>query len=166
MGSVTIGKENIVPAFGFAFYQTKKYRNINQKRMSIDIDNTLSIGASGASGSAGIQGQHNFTSALLEKSSFSSASSSSNSPSPQRYTSRSKLFGDKEIKEVSVGAGAQIYQELEPDTLDIDDWEQKESGIIRLYFVLENQFRQMIKKGGVNDIMGKKEGYLDGLLVE
>ena len=68
-----------------------------------------------------------------------------------------------EVKDVSVGGGARIDQKLSPDPLALDAWTEKESGLIRLYFVFEEQFKQIVKKGGIIDISGTDEGYLSGL---
>jgi len=68
-------------------------------------------------------------------------------------------------KSVSVGAGAKIDQELQQDTLDMKDWNEEASGIIRLYFVFEPQFTKMLREGGIKDIVGNKVGYLDGVPV-
>ena len=69
----------------------------------------------------------------------------------------------KAVKDVSVGGGARIAQKLSADPLALDAWTEKESGLIRLYFVFENQFRQIVKKGGIKDVSGTEEGYLSGL---
>lgn len=67
-------------------------------------------------------------------------------------------------KAVSVGAGAEIDQELVADTLAVDGWQTKPSGVIRLYFVFEKQFREIVK-AGVKDLTGDKKGYLKDLPV-
>lgn len=68
------------------------------------------------------------------------------------------------MKAVSVGAGAEIDQELVADTLAVDGWQTKPSGVIRLYFVFEKQFREIVK-AGVKDLTGDKKGYLKDLPV-
>jgi len=69
----------------------------------------------------------------------------------------------KEEKTVSVGGGAKIRQELTADAFEVSDWHEKESAVIRLYFVFEQQFRDMIERGGIKDIDGSSDGYLEGL---
>ena len=70
----------------------------------------------------------------------------------------------RDLKSVSVGAGAKIDQNLEPDPLSPKDWKDEVSGIIRLYFVFEPQFKQIIK-AGIKDIEGSPEGPMQGLPV-
>ena len=66
-------------------------------------------------------------------------------------------------KEVSVGGGARINQSLTVDPLALDGWCEKEAALIRLYFVFEPQFREIVEKGGIKDISGTDTGYLSGL---
>jgi len=68
-------------------------------------------------------------------------------------------------KSVSVGAGAKISQELKVDELGIDGWKDENSGIIRLYFVFEEQFRDIVKEGGIKGIQTNNDGFLAGLPV-
>jgi hypothetical protein len=70
-----------------------------------------------------------------------------------------------EKKEVSVGAGAEIYQDLNKDPLKVSEWEEEASATIRLYFVFANEFKSIIANGGVKDMDGVKEGFLKGLPV-
>ena len=79
-------------------------------------------------------------------------------PTPKKSVLRSQS-----VKDVSVGGGARIAQKLSADPLALDAWTDKESGLIRLYFVFENQFRQIVEKGGIKDVSGTEEGYLSGL---
>jgi hypothetical protein len=69
------------------------------------------------------------------------------------------------VRDVSIGAGAKVRQELLPDPLKIEDWKKEPSGIIRLYFVFRSQFEQIVANGGVKDLAGNKEGYLAGVKV-
>jgi len=55
----------------------------------------------------------------------------------------------KQSKSVSVGAGAQIRQELDRDSLGIDGWQDQPAAVIRLYFAFEEQFKQIVENGGV-----------------
>ncbi len=66
-------------------------------------------------------------------------------------------------KEVSVGGGARINQSLSVDPLALDGWCEKETALIRLYFVFEPQFREIVEKGGIKNISGTDTGYLSGL---
>lgn len=67
-------------------------------------------------------------------------------------------------RSVSVGAGAEIRQELLPDTLKVSEWKDEAAGIIRLYFVFEPEFKRILKKG-IRDLSGSSEGYLKGVKV-
>jgi hypothetical protein len=71
----------------------------------------------------------------------------------------------KRSKSVSVGAGARISQSLEKDSLGLDGWKGEPEAIIRLYFVFEEQFRELVRSGGVEDLKGSEDGYLKGLPV-
>jgi len=68
-------------------------------------------------------------------------------------------------RDVSVGAGARIRQELQPDGLGIDGWKDEPSSIIRLYFCFSEQFRAIVDKGGIKGIQTNDSGFLDGLPV-
>jgi hypothetical protein len=68
-------------------------------------------------------------------------------------------------KDVAVGAGAKIRQELSTDSLGMDGWQDKHSATIRLYFCFEEQFKQIVKNGGVKIITSNANGFLDGLPV-
>ena len=67
---------------------------------------------------------------------------------------------------VAVGAGAEIAQDLRPDALGIEGWQEKPSGVIRLYFCFQDQFNQYVKRGGgVKELKKRKQGFLQGLPV-
>jgi hypothetical protein len=68
------------------------------------------------------------------------------------------------VKDVAVGAGARIRQDLEPDTLRVSDWQIKPSAVMRLYFVFREEFKQIVAKG-TRYIVGSNEGFLKGLPV-
>jgi len=74
-------------------------------------------------------------------------------------------FEEEIVKSVSVGAGAQIAQKLEDDTLGVSGWEEKPGGVVRLYFCFENQFKNIVKTGGIKELIAKKEGFMDKLPV-
>ena len=65
---------------------------------------------------------------------------------------------------VSVGAGAKISQDLQPDPLGVKDWKDAPSDAVRLYFVFEKEFRRIVK-GGIRDLEGDQRGYLKGVPV-
>jgi hypothetical protein len=70
----------------------------------------------------------------------------------------------KSSRSVSIGAGAKLKQELTKDSLGLDGWKPEPEAIIRLYFVFEEQFRELVGKG-IRDLKGEQEGYLKGLPV-
>jgi hypothetical protein len=65
-------------------------------------------------------------------------------------------------KEVSVGAGARIDQKLEPDPHGLSEYKEKPAAVIRLYFVFQGQFNDILK-GGFKHPAGDAEGFLKGL---
>ena len=89
------------------------------------------------------------------------------SPSLSRPITAKQVINEEmtEVKSVSVGAGAKIAQELEDDVLKLDQWDDTEKGIIRLYFVFEPEFKNIYNNGGVRDLNGDAAGYLNGLPV-
>jgi hypothetical protein len=84
----------------------------------------------------------------------------------QNYSTKifTELVEEKSVKEVVVGAGARIQQNLEPDTLKVSDWQIKPSAVMRLYFVFPEEFKQIVAKG-TRDIVGSSDGFLKGLPV-
>lgn len=81
----------------------------------------------------------------------------------RKQTKKKSLHGKS--AEVSIGAGAEIKQELSPDGLGMDGWTDEPSSIIRLYFCFEDQFRQIVDRGGVRGIQTKREGFMQNLPV-
>lgn len=69
------------------------------------------------------------------------------------------------IKEVSIGAGAAIEQDLRIDTRPLESYHEKPQSLIRIYFVFEPQLRQIVANGGIKKINGEKSGFLKGMPV-
>ena len=185
IASLVIGKENTVPAFGFVFYQTKNPRNIQPPRY-LRGEPTF-FGPIHTPQNWNIYGADEMVGASLDWTGddsdddvkiihgggTASVSYNANQSHPKKKAAYDKKFlrGEiqtsaafsKPVKDVSVGGGARINQSLSPDPLALDAWTEKESGLIRLYFVFEEQFRQIVEKGGIKDISGTEEGYLSGL---
>ncbi len=185
VASAVIGKENTVPAFGFAFYEPVKRRepppqniirgmgNIVATKihpmngihpMNINYTSKGLIGPKGMTGQTGPQGCGvNYQSGPIVT--YDSVKSFFES---EEKTSAMDLDCDvaeeKPTKEVAVGAGARIRQDLEPDTLKVRDWQIKPSAVMRLYFVFYEEFKQIVAKG-TRDIVGSKEGFLKDLPV-
>jgi len=209
-----IGKEDTVPAFGFAFYQTKVRREWPKQKGSrtgigvtgpmgskgsigqnywfhpmagtgkpapgiytCQIDNDTIVGANSVQVDSGeITLSNNGSSASFDNDSVKCMyinSSGNISLGTSNPTTKLKLDGDgflrtvktkKQVKnaEVGVGAGAEIAQGLEIDSLKLSDWQDKPSSVMRLYFVFTDQFKSIADKG-MKDLTGEKEGYLAGL---
>lgn len=179
IASLVIGKENTVPAFGFVFYRTKVQRNIdppNQFRGLITYQGDIVFGSCvGASDDSSdvVEGSHTCDS-IQNKMSYTYDSGKNNMVVAQNANFKKYLRGmDKEVKtsggiklppkEVSIGGGAKINQNLSVDPLALDAWTEKEAALIRLYFVFEPQLKQIVEKGGIKDVSGTDTGYLSGL---
>jgi len=199
IASAVIGKENTVPAFGFAFYRPKNPRTPPQSLTrgvmfaspGASLDSCedgmdygqytcggLSIGNSksendclespvstyccstvtGPAGSKGVKGAVGPSGPGILRS-LSKFGRRRMKSSAKEIRETAKV----EIKSVSVGGGAKIEQELNRDDLGLDGWQEDPSATIRLYFCFEEQFRQIVKSGGVTNFERKPEGYLDGL---
>ena len=218
IASLVIGKENTVPAFGFAFYKPKNPRtppkapsrdrsyllsldadagpaleamsfassggslntvdtllgemSVDSSDGSVEVEETTSGGitsdgakimsnaASGLSGSSGVSGSSGEIGPTGKKSAAKRLSARVMSMAARERDPVDKL---KKSKSVSVGAGAEIAQELNTDSLGLDGWQEEPSAIIRLYFCFEQQFREIVGRGGVVDLQGNSDGYLEGL---
>jgi hypothetical protein len=66
--------------------------------------------------------------------------------------------------EVGVAAGAKIKQNFEKSRHAVEDWESKPAGVIRIYFVFQEEFERYAA-AGFNNLEGNKEGYLEGVSV-
>ena len=224
IASAVIGKENTVPAFGFAFFRPKKQRVIEvckkYEDVAIYVAQTLSdkhhsgmhklfddsythVTTTGGGGtkSAGFSPELNVCDSIescmhtedeltlndcgadnsLQGTKCCTLSASAaprgftrgvvQTKSAMMFTSavNKKLFDaakteERRVKSVSVGGGAQIRQNLQPDTLAADDWKPEPHAIIRLYFVFKEQMDQILN-GGVVSVAGKPEGFMAGLPV-
>ena len=73
--------------------------------------------------------------------------------------------GPQEVRgEVGVGAGVKIAQKMNRDEHSLDEWQDKPAGVIRVYFVFQEEFERYVE-AGLNDLNGLKEGYLNGVPV-
>lgn len=169
-----IGKENTVPAFGFAFYSPKKPRE-EQKTRSRETF-TLSSSSSGLYKSRVIPDVSTYKTYLTSSSPDMTGYTFVNSTGQLKNTSLENSAGqmksaflehtasERAIKEVSVGAGAKINQDLNPDTYPLDSWKEKPDAVMTIYFVFQQKFEEL-KVGGMRDLNGKKDGMLAGLPV-
>lgn len=67
-----------------------------------------------------------------------------------------------EVKEVGIGAGAKIRQELMCDNLELTEWTEQPLAVMRIYFIFMDQFKDLSAKG-MKDLVGNKDGFLHGL---
>ena len=67
-------------------------------------------------------------------------------------------------KEVSVGAGAKIDQELPADTYPVETWKDTPDAVMTVYFVFQEEFKNMAA-GGFKDFKDCKEAMLKDLPV-
>lgn len=163
IASLVIGKENTVPAFGFAFWKPKNPRTPPKREYRSKVmgyTKSANIPMKGAGGSW----VSNSSPHLIHTQSISNTAET-------LYTSTTSSFTrgistHVENKEVSVGAGAKIQQDLATDSLGLEGWQDKPSGLIRLYFCFEEQFREIVK-GGLIDLeeIKNNDGFLKGLPV-
>ena len=192
VASVVIGKKNTVPAFGFAFYEPVKRRepppqslirgitskgfgsslmNFDSKKIVYGSNICAPTGPTGSTGSTGHCGQTTIGQIMYSSPvpDMAMCDCSVEEKTSGGITWHNAISNDvaclsESIKDVAVGAGARIRQDLEPDTLKLSDWQIKPSAVMRLYFVFEKEFKQIVSKG-IRDIVGDKSGFLKGLPV-
>jgi len=70
----------------------------------------------------------------------------------------------KPVKEVSIGAGAKIRQELNRDTYPLDSWKDAPDAVMTIYFVFPEKLEEL-KSKGMRNISSAKEGMLQNLPV-
>jgi len=150
VASAMIGKENTAPAFGFAFYTPKEKRADYSYR---------SRGPTGQSMSFSHYYNPDYSPSYGE-----TYTSYSCDCSTTRGISKSLSSDNMVREEVSIGAGAKIAQSLGEDTYEIDSWKDTPDAVMTIYFVFQEQFEE-IKKAGIRDLSGKKEGMLSGVPV-
>lgn len=71
---------------------------------------------------------------------------------------------EKQVKDVSIGAGAKIAQNLKNDPYDLDSWKDTPDSVMTIYFVFQEKLEE-IKAGGMRNLNGAPEGFLQGLSV-
>jgi hypothetical protein len=190
IASHMIGKENTVPAFGFAFFKSKEPRvqpAIDIRSSSYTIGDYFYSGISGGSGVGGTGGMYfgggcnNFTLTNTCSINSNTLSSSKNSQyysqneipviSKEQFEAKLATRGIKlsnqsapvEKKEVAIGAGAKVKQGLITDPYELDSWKDEPDSIMRIYFVFQNEFEHW-KSFGMKDLDGlHSDGMLKGL---
>lgn len=78
---------------------------------------------------------------------------------------RPEMYERETMKEVSIGAGAAITQSLSVDTRPLADYHAEPQALLRIYFCFENQFKDIIDKGGIKKLEQQKNGFLQGVPV-
>ena len=204
-----IGKENTVPAFGFAFYRPKVERpRVSDSRMFFNGSTMmnspdtwlLSSGGSYGTGttpngitwsytnsgnlsggiSVGAKAMPTPTAAVY----FCSLHSGDHvddfslgevkCAAPAKPVRKGSHFGNlvrsrsvqnyQPKKEVAVGAGAKIAQDLVEDPYPLDTWKDTPDSVMTIYFVFKEEVDRMLEKGIV-ETTEKPEGMLEGLPV-
>lgn len=206
IASHMIGKENTVPAFGFAFYSPKVKRVKPQEVSYIYHSNCFSdvkcashinylssaSNISEAPSTPNIIGKKIRIRSMSKTTSMGALYSSSTFSAEKSYSpitdgdmcsvtmdalslgERSKNFSSSidvqkrsayvPEKEVSIGAGAKIRQELPKDNSPLEDWKDVPDSVMTIYFVFQEEFSKMAS-GGFRDFTDCKDGMLKGLPV-
>lgn len=193
-----IGKENTVPAFGFAFYSPKVPRssyipfnhiyhitnygssmhtifpekktyfsnslgikaNVKYRSISKSFDSPTNALYSAATGqsvdaplacSAGFVGEDfSADTTILRERGITLDQVTEPCPAPK--------------KEVAVGAGAKIRQELPEDSYPLDSWKDTPDSVMTIYFVFQEEFDKMASDG-FKDFRDCEDGMLKGIPV-
>jgi len=191
-----IGKENTVPAFGFAFYSPKVQKEEPKReeyKTSYLIYNTFSYPYYNScsdikyksSDSTSINGtkygtftNNTFNSSLLAEYNTNYYNQCSDNKSidnsnvkkfrcksnDSSYINENIIIKEAPVKEVSIGAGAKISQNIISDPYALDSWKDAPDASMVIYFVFEEKLKEL-KSGGMIDLVGKKEGFLAGIPV-
>jgi len=171
IASALIGKENTVPAFGFAFYCPKNprtppprmTRGVGWKKSFVPHEVNY-VGSS-------VKYSHRQPDVYSQTVDMGVASFTAQSLAGAqdsdlvRTSSISCSTNEKRSASVSIGAGAKIRQGLMVDSLGLEGWQERPSAVIRLYFCFEEEFRKIVKKGGIKEFNCSSEGMLEGLPV-
>jgi hypothetical protein len=189
VASAMIGKENTVPAFGFAFFKNKREVSVIKEEKitshpypifgGVTPDfiekNTLWVNGDFFPSYPSPSKYNNdnldnyyfppftCTASLNTLCCANNIESNElNLNKAEKKLSRSvKYQMNLTTKNVSVGAGAKINQKLEIDTLPLDEWYQEPQGLIRLYFVFGEQLNTIINNGGIKKLESVENGYMN-----
>lgn len=160
VASHVIGKENTMPAFGFAFYKTKVHRHRPNYNHRLNYGSNLWYSPAGSVTYVPYHHTHIYNSTTSYTVNY--CSSESGDPSPFTNVMRSANLASANV---SVGAGAEIGQSLSDDELSIEDWSDEPISIIRLYFCFKEQFDSIIYKGIDDSHTRNNNGFLEGMTV-
>jgi hypothetical protein len=142
IASIVIGRDNVVPAFGFVFFESilPRYNTSFSKvwitggnvifSPSVDIHDEFYEKGSGSDDADAYV--------------YSVCYSTHDNPSLQDQHS---AFRSLKSAHVSVGAGAEIQQTLAKDSLGLSGWKPTPSSVIRLYFCFKEQFESIVSEG-------------------
>lgn len=183
-----IGKENTVPAFGFAFYRPKEMREEHSSSRLFSVSSATSwvytsSGSDGLYSSCPDMGSYSMKGLSAGStptaspavyacnaggSLLASSSVGGGTPKvPEKHYMKSMAADQircRQVAEVSVGAGAKIAQDLAQDPYALDTWKDTPDAAMTIYFVFEEVLKEMMSKG-MNDFTGKPEGMLAGIPV-
>lgn len=195
VASHLIGKENVVPAFGFAFFRRRTsfprtlYRGIPGHEHTLTLTTmppNQKLWCKTTTGTAQTLGLCNSTDTVYSmdcsytNSAFcdsmpykgdGSDKASLKSWSKKKSTARGidmtegLDMGERYFptKEVAIGAGAKIHQEVVADPSALSDWNEKPDAVMRIYFVFEEDFAKRAAAGFRT--VPRSEGMLAGLPV-
>jgi len=159
VASYRIGRENTMPAFGFAFYSPKERRQEIKPISYTFVQNNPNfyheLPKIYYTNSTAICGGLNASYACAAASSYSC------SDIKVRET-KSEIRLNSVTPDVSIGAGAKIQQKLIADSYSLDSWKDTPDAVMTIYFVFQDQFEE-IKAGGMRDLTGLREGILDSI---
>lgn len=175
IASTVLGKQNTVPAFGFAFYHRKNpvtepstvVRSVlpwvsPQLPLPVVVDyedsshrSSLKVWSVCDSTSAKTTQRKVFTASLFSRQAEQDSVVVSSAVRSENVA--------RTRKGVAVGAGVRIRQELQDDVVGLDGWLPEPAAVIRLYFCFPEQLQLFVDRGGVVDLRGDDEGYLKNL---
>lgn len=183
-----IGKDQIVPAFGFAFFRPKETRP-EDPETTRSFNYTLTT----INNNPPFWGQLYYqpqtpnwfynthylnevktTCDSLYNDGHAIYACNASSAAPSEKFTKGLLDSDEEIhvksfrsapvKEVSIGAGAKINQNVILDPYPLESWKDTADASMVIYFVFQEKLEEL-KAGGMIDLVGKKEGMLEGIPV-
>lgn len=94
-------------------------------------------------------------------------SSSASSDMITAYADTDRSYSEVLVRnsaEVGIGAGAKIKQGFAASKHAVEDWESKPAGVLRIYFVFQEEFEKYAS-AGFNNLEGNDSGYLEGIPV-
>ncbi len=165
IASLIMGKQNTMPAFGFVFYEPKVKR---EEPVTPTIFDYASPILDHWNGGGFPHFDDNIVTYTTSTTPLPAQTMSFCANVPTKSTNPDLScyhVNTRSIKTASVGAGAEINQDIKRDSIGVDGWKEAPSSVIRLYFCFEEQFRQIVERGGVKGIQTKNSGFLNGLPV-